>query len=147
MSRVCRLLPPRKVSGALSTNSTLAPPRRAMIAAPSAAFPPPITRTSKGRLRSVLGGDYALMPRRLECFGLAVQCFVAAQAVWFYAGVCRMRFGVEATVRKCQSLAAAVVVAAMLTSLSPSFGAKVARAEQDSDGLGACAPGVQLLGF
>src|SRR3990170_206184 len=55
MSRVWRLLPPRKTSGELSRMSTLAPARLAVIAAQSPALPPPITRTSKLRAESSIG--------------------------------------------------------------------------------------------
>src|SRR5438034_757251 len=44
--RVCRLLPPRKCLGAHSSRRTLFPARRAVMAAHSAALPPPSTRTS-----------------------------------------------------------------------------------------------------
>src|SRR6201996_9392608 len=44
--RACRALPPRKALGACSTMRTVAPARRAAIAAHSAAQPPPTTRTS-----------------------------------------------------------------------------------------------------
>src|SRR5438552_13835651 len=44
--RVCRLLPPRKCLGAHSSRRTLLPARRAVMAAHSAALPPPNTRTS-----------------------------------------------------------------------------------------------------
>src|SRR5947208_10648654 len=46
MLRVWRVLPPRYNFGAPSSTSTDAPPRRALIAAHSAALPPPITSTS-----------------------------------------------------------------------------------------------------
>src|SRR5580765_6255719 len=44
--RVCRLLPPRKCSGALSMTTTDAPVCRAASAAHSPALPPPTTTTS-----------------------------------------------------------------------------------------------------
>src|SRR5437870_12368249 len=44
--RVCRLLPPRKCLGAHSSRSTVLPALRAVMAAHSAALPPPKTRTS-----------------------------------------------------------------------------------------------------
>src|SRR5947199_877956 len=44
--RVWRLLPPRKCLGAHSSKATLLPARRAVIAAQSAALPPPRIRTS-----------------------------------------------------------------------------------------------------
>src|SRR5919202_2842848 len=46
MSRVCRLLPPRRCRGAASTSSTRAPGRLASRAAHRPALPPPTTRTS-----------------------------------------------------------------------------------------------------
>src|SRR5919206_3746868 len=46
ISRVCRLLPPRRHCGAPSTSSTLRPASRAVIAAHRPALPPPMTRTS-----------------------------------------------------------------------------------------------------
>src|SRR6516164_3095762 len=54
MSRVWRLLPPRKSLVALSSTSTRAPARRAVMAAHSPALPPPTTSTSKGRVRSAI---------------------------------------------------------------------------------------------
>src|SRR3990170_1057637 len=64
MSRVWRLLPPRKTSGELSRMSTLAPARLAVIAAQSPALPPPITRTSKLRAESSIGPIlYCVLPR------------------------------------------------------------------------------------
>src|SRR5499426_733299 len=62
--RVWRLLPPRNAFGADSTSRTEAPSFRAVIAAQSAAFPPPRTRTSYARARSGI-------PRPL--FGLDVR--------------------------------------------------------------------------
>src|SRR5437867_12613718 len=44
--RVWRLLPPRKCLGAHSSKSTFMPARRAVMAAHSAALPPPNTKTS-----------------------------------------------------------------------------------------------------
>src|SRR6266540_771427 len=55
--RVWRLLPPRKCFGAHSTSCTLAPARRALIAAHSAALPPPSTRTSQLREASIVLHD------------------------------------------------------------------------------------------
>src|SRR5512147_1578536 len=52
--RVWRLLPPRIARGACSTRRTRAPASRAVIAAQSAALPPPITSTSYGRDRSTI---------------------------------------------------------------------------------------------
>src|SRR5215472_17184185 len=52
MSRVWRLLPPRKTSGELSSRSTRAPARFAVMAAHNPALPPPTTSTSKGWVRS-----------------------------------------------------------------------------------------------
>src|SRR6266498_1952933 len=46
MSRVCRVLPPRRHSAAFSSSKTLAPDSRAEIAATSPALPPPTTMTS-----------------------------------------------------------------------------------------------------
>src|SRR5262249_38529420 len=46
MSRVCRVLPPRRHAGAASSSNTDAPASRAVIAATSPALPPPTTTTS-----------------------------------------------------------------------------------------------------
>src|ERR1035437_6607164 len=52
--RVWRLLPPRNCRGACSSSSTLAPASRAVMAAHSAALPPPTTSTSQVRLKSII---------------------------------------------------------------------------------------------
>src|SRR4030095_8097516 len=62
MLRVCRLLPPRKSFVALSSSSTRAPARRAVIAAHSPALPPPTIRTSTDDLRSAMRKTFP--PRR-----------------------------------------------------------------------------------
>src|SRR5687768_5457270 len=55
MSRVWRLLPPRKSFVAASSSRTRAPARRAQIAAHNPALPPPTTRTSKDCFSSMSG--------------------------------------------------------------------------------------------
>src|SRR5688572_9951377 len=60
MLRVCRLLPPRKWTGADSSTRTESPWPRAVRAAHNAALPPPSINRSKSREKSMASGTYTL---------------------------------------------------------------------------------------
>src|SRR5689334_15101574 len=68
MSRVCRLLPPRRQRGERSTRSTVAPCSWALSAAHNPALPPPATTTSYPSMLTV----FAILPAPRACGGRLV---------------------------------------------------------------------------
>src|ERR1700744_5140877 len=80
--RACRALPPRRAAGACSTMRTVAPARRAAIAAHIAAQPPPTTSTSVICPVSFMNLPPSAIPARLrfELYHAPVlQSFAASQ--------------------------------------------------------------------